>query len=228
MDKKKSKWVILKEMWKDPKKHAIICLCLYAIFFLGIFIMFKVMSITSSIKNENKETHELTELEMYKDMNNYEYNYNISLNGNTYYIEGTVYLNKEKFELKNNNTSFYITDNNQEYDNDYLNLEDSINLNLEMIKPNNIYLILKDLNPTSTTEYKDMTKKEVYNLKLDRIKDILRNTYNNYEENIVINIYSQNKEINKIEIDINTQELTETIEIEYLNIGNIKDFNINS
>ncbi len=229
MEKKKSKWTILKEAWHDPKKHAIICLVLYGIFFLSVFLIFKITELASSLKNQENDTYtQINAIDSYKDMDNYEYTYNINYNGNIYKIEGTIYKEKEKFTLTNTKDNFYIENNYKEFDNNYLELENKININLENLKPYNFYNIINNIEPNETTEYKDGSKKEIYNLKMENIKDILKQNYSNLSDDVIITLYSENDKINKIEIDIDTSLLKENIVIEYKNIGNISDFSINS
>lgn len=229
MEEKKSKWKIFKEAWHDPKKHAIICLILYAIFFLSIFVIYKITEITSSIKYEDNDKYqEESILEKYKKMDNYEYSYKINYNNIIYNIDGTIYNKYEKFILNNTKENFYIENNGLEFDNNYLELENKLNLNLENLKPYNIYNIINDIEPNETTEYKDGSKKEIYNLKLENIKGILKQNYSNLSDDVIITLYSENDKINKIEIDIDTSLLKENIVIEYKNIGNISDFSINS
>lgn len=227
MEKKKSKWEIFKEAWHDPKKHAIICLILYAIFFLSIFIIYKITQITSSIKYEDNDNYqEESLLEKYKKMDNYEYSYNINYNNIIYNIDGTIYNKYEKFTLNNTKENFYIENSESEFNNNYLELENKLNLNLENLKPYNIYNIMNDIEPNETTEYKDGSKKEIYNLKLENIKDIYKDNNYNLSDEVIFTIYSDNNNINKIEI--NAYSIKENIVIEYKNIGNISDFSINS
>ena len=214
MEKKKSKWTILKEAWKDPKKHAIICLILYGIFFLFIFLWIEISNMIYKSKSNDEENIDV--LYNYKNMNNYEYNYTINNNGNIYLVDGKVYKEKEQLELKNTKESVYIENNEVEFDETYLNIENKINIYLDEITPDKIYSILKSIECTLEDN------KDICSTDTNTINQIF---INKYEDNktVEISVYKNSYNINKIEI--NVKELNNSIEIEYSNIGDVTDFN---
>ncbi len=212
----------LKETWKNPKGKALIKLCLYFLFMFSVIIFVNI----SSLNKPRKIIHD-----EYKKNNNdnYEYLEIININNKNFNIEGIRYKNKENIKIIELNKEINIENNT------ILNesiLENSLlnNLNFLNFQLDKIENILTQKQNSKSITYNDGSKKTEYLLNTSEL--------NLFKDNITVDYkivkYEKNNDIIKLEIDvtnlykaINKNINTSLITIEYKNIGNISDFNIN-
>ncbi len=220
MEKQKmSKWEIFKELWNNPKTHAIIVLGLWFLFIGAVILFLKISSIASS-STENNQTVQTDPLTSFNEMQSYEFNYtasDLSLNGLVYDDKYLLYLDNQKYYK--NNTLYKIGETIENSDEP------------EILKLNNqmLYNLIKDINPITNEEY------DSYLVPLISFINTYENTtvtdYNLSNYNVVINVYQKDDVINKVVIDltnyynykgISTESYILTIN--YYNINNISDF----
>ena len=208
---------VVKELWKNPKTHAIMVLALWLLF-IGIVII--VLNFQTSSSSNNTQTTDSTFDKSvskidFNNMKSYEFSYNTidaSLNGVYYDGKYLLYLDNNKYYK--NNTLYKIGQTISVVEEPGLLKIDS----------KFIYNLIKDINPITNNEY-DSYLVPLVNF----IKDFEKTNvvdYNLSSYNIIINVYE-----NKIIIDltnyykakgVNTESYVLTIN--YYNINNISDF----
>ena len=223
MEKKaetKSKFQILKELWQNPKTHAMVVLGLWLIFIGGLILFLKISSIISMETPSNQLENNIDPLKQFNDMKSYEFNYmsnDLSLNGTVYEDKYLLYLDNQRYYK---NKSLYKISNNIENSNEP-----------EILKLNNkmIYSLIKDISPISNEQY-DSYLVPLINF-IDTYEGITTNDYNLSSYNIVINVYKKDDIINKVVIDLTNYYKYKganidnyILTINYYNIDNISDF----
>lgn len=205
-----------KELWKNPKTHAVMVLALWFIF-IGILSIF-LMSMNSSNKTitRSEKVSEDLENNSLEKITSYEFTYNlgnIQLNGLWYRGKYLLYL-----------------DNNKYYKNDILyKITESIEVSKEpellKIDNNMINSLIKNIDPIKNNEY------ESYYVPLAKFINVYENVDStDYSYNITINLYKQEK-VNKITIDLTNYYKVKgmtsdnyILTIKYFNINKINDF----
>lgn len=230
-EKELTKWQKIKKAWKEPKTHALMTLGLYAIFFISIFLVVKIRGLILEVKYDkpNIEYEKIETIDKYKDLDNYEYKYTISKNSDTYILNGTVYENKEKLKVEGNNKIYYLNTESEIYIQEYIDLENKLSINLVNLKPEYIYNYIKTAKLIDKTEYKDLTKKEIYEISIKDLKELFKLNVENSNVLGNLTVLSDSENINSIEISFINNEYFKTykILIEYTNIENVRDFEIN-
>ena len=175
-EKELTKWQKIKKAWKEPKTHALMSLGLYAIFFTSIFLVVKIRGIILDAKYDkpNIEYEKVEVIDEYKELDNYEYKYTITKNNDTYVLNGTVYKNKEKLKEEGNNKIYYLNDESEIYPQEYIDLENKLGINLTYLNPEYIYNYIKISKLIDSTEYKDSTKKEIYEISIKDLKELFK------------------------------------------------------
>lgn len=230
-EKKLTKWQKIKKAWKEPKTHALMSLGLYAIFFTSIFLVVKIRELMLEAKYDkpNMEYEEIEVIDEYKDLDNYEYKYTIIKNNDTYILTGTVYEEKEKFKIEGNNKIYYLNTESEINTQEYIELENKLNINLINLAPKYLYNYIKSSKLIDSTEYKDSTKKEIYEIAIKNLKDLFKINVEESQSTGTLTILSDNDYINSIEMSFINNEYFKNykIIIEYSNIENVRDFDIN-
>lgn len=223
-DSNQTSWFsILKELWKVPRYKSLITLGLYGIFFLSIYLIILI----SSMFNKPEENYEIDPIDMYSQMESYEYIYDIKSNLYTYEVNGTYVNGKDNFSINNND--FYIENNIISAKNIQINLPEVLSIDLLMIRPNILANIFTKENLKSKTEYENGNTKEIYNvLVTDFNITFLQEPYDS-SKYIEFTVYIEDNLIKEINIDlseimqvVNSNIQSYTIDISYSNINNIK------
>lgn len=231
----------LKELYGNRRYRALFTLGLYAIFFLIVLAIF--VSGKSSYNENLDDNKDLTTLDKFRAVNNYEYYYNVEKVVGTdtiyYNIEGKRYLNKEVFTIKNDINGYYIEDNILYVTRDNIKektLQRPLSVDFTKLKPFNIVDLIKLASLESTTSnYSDDTIKNSYLLP---VKDFVRLYFNERVEDkdnsfVGINTYEKDGNITKIEMDLTNADKYENyiidfhkLELNYKNISFVKDFTV--
>ena len=185
MNKLKNAYNYIKEKLQNRKTRAATILFLYLIFFIFVFIF--VSSVPKNSKNisESKVNQNYS---VYDD--NYEYTYGIDIkylsNNLKFLITGKIenLIQNETVKLYNEKTNNY-----------------EITLDYEIINPllldlKNIVSYVNNTDYEFLTNYKDGTIQKNYLINLNKIDSNLKN-----DENIEINVFEKNSNIDKITID---------------------------
>lgn len=217
---KKNKLEIIKELWQNPKTHAIIVLGLWLVFIAILILFLKISSILGTDTNDNKQVNTLNPLESFNEMTSYEFNYtasDLSLNGLFYKDKYLLYLNNQKYYK--NNDLYKIGET----------IEKAVEPEILKLDNKMIYSLIKDVTPINNTDYDSYLIPLVTFISTYENQTV--NDYNLSTYNVVINTYKNNDVVNKITIDltnyykykgINTDSYILTIN--YYNINNISDF----
>ncbi|MFV0249552.1 MAG: hypothetical protein ACK5HP_00725 [Bacilli bacterium] len=210
----KNKLETFKELWNNPRIHALMVLGLYAVFFVIIFIY---ITISKNTTNQNVEIKD--SLETLNNMNSYEYHYKYEINNEITNINGIKYNDINEFSIENN--KFTIVNNKIEGE---VSIDDKLYI-LEIL-PNYIYSYIKLNNNLNETTYSDNTIKKEY---IILIKEIKQYFGTESDENITVTTYEEDNQIYKIELDLtNIVEEEYLITINYENINNIINYNSTS
>ena len=211
----------LKEMLKNPKKKALVQLCLYAIFFIFVAILLRGA--------DNKPTKIIEEqkspIEFYEDMESYNYKVTYTNFDKVDTIDGTYVDNISIFDF--NNFKYYYEEDLYIIDNDSYYLMD-IEYNISKIFNNNLINIIEDLEEESKTTYKDGTIVTNYTIDSNELYNYLFDLEYNYDNKCTITITENENEIYNIIIDTTNLGLNLTkIEVEYSNMNMIEDLEFN-
>lgn len=230
-EKELTKWQKIKKAWKEPKTHALMSLGLYAIFFTSIFLVVKIRGLILDAKYDkpNIEYEKVEVIDEYKELDNYEYKYTITKNNDIYVLNGTVYKNKEKLKEEGNNKIYYLNDESEIYPQEYIDLENKLGINLTYLNPEYIYNYIKISKLIDSTEYKDSTKKEIYEISIKDLKELFKINVEKSNALGTLTVLSDRNNINSIEISFINNEYFKTYKvlIEYSNVENVRDFDIN-
>jgi len=224
----------IKKLYDNRRYRALVILGFYAIFFIIVIAMIN-MSKTEVI---NKDYEELTTLEKFGKINNYEYTYKIeqTIDGEIIHhnIDGKRNINKEIFTIENNMNTYYI-DNNEIYvvrDNNKEKVDNPLNINIWAFQPNNISDFLKSsVLQSTTTDYQNNTIENTYALPLRYFVKFYFNYEMEDEERFVsIIVTEKNDNIIKIEMDFTNIDMSNDynifdynkLEFNYKNIGNVE------
>lgn len=229
MSDKKSTFKIIKELWKNPKTHALMVLGIYAFFFAIVIIY---IQIGSSIKNtEPNINNNYSSLDNLNNMKTYEYKYlitKVTNETNIINVEGIKYNNQNSFKILNDNQTYYIEDDlikpNDLFPDDLYLLE---------IEPNKIYEYILANDKYSEIEYSDGSKKIEYLISLNDIKTELDIYEQLNDDQIKITTYEEDNVIYKIELNLSeyvklkNEEINNyNIEINYTNINKISNYKV--
>lgn len=229
----------IKELYNNRKYRALIILGGYAIFFLVVIMMINL----SKTEVSGTDFKELTTIEKFKEINNYEYTYKVekTLNDEIVYcnIMGRRNINKEIFNIENDTNTYYI-ENGETYivqDNNKEKMNDSICINLLVLQPSNISNFLQSSTlQTTTTNHQNNTILNTYSLPLkDFIKLYFYEEIDDEENFVSIITTEENNNIIKIEMDFTNigiyEEYTidfDKLEFNYQNIGKVEEIIINN
>lgn len=215
---------IIKENLKDPKKKALTQLALYFVFFFFVAILIRV-SDNVSVPPVSKLEEEKTPIEIYAEMDSYNYKVTYTNINKIDIIEGTYYNNTSLFTY--NNLKYYYEDFLYIIDNDSYYLS-NIEYNISKVFSSNLNNIIKELEEESKTTYKDgkvVTNYTIDSNKLYKYLFDLESTYDNLSR---ISITEEEDVVTNITIDLTSLNINLTkIEIEYSNIDNIESLEFN-
>ncbi|MBP3921041.1 MAG: hypothetical protein J6D28_05705 [Bacilli bacterium] len=208
-------------LWDNPRYKSIIKLSIW-------FILILILSLVVRISNNNEpnkpvqnpDIKETTPKQQLQKINNYEAIINIDEQTLT-----TKKTNNKELITYQNNTYYY--ENNNLIIGEY----NEFIFKTLFFNPNNIYLLIENIDEEYTTKYKDGTY--ITNYKVPT-KIFIKNYNNNYiETEEFINITLEgNKETNKITINLNNIQLIEptininNITINLNNVNNIQEINV--
>lgn len=230
MKEKKERFKIFKklhEYWQIPRYRSLITLGLYLLFFATIILYANIMNGIS----DNKEEKYIDPLTIFKNMNNYEYNYEINISSDelsSYTISGIRYQEQDNFQIMNSN--FYIRDNIIYSLDSTKDITDMIKIDLLLIRPNYIYEFLNRSTSKNKIEYQSGEEKVIYKVPVKNFNvAFLQSIDESNIEEVEITTYEKNNQIYQIDLNIyNLMKLVDsninsyTIKINYSNINNIK------
>lgn len=207
------------EIFKNPKKKALVQLAFYAVFFAFVFIVLGISNSNNNYTNNYQDNNIDNVLNTDNDKIN-SYSYVISIDDEV--IMGTYFNDTSIFTYKDNN---YYIENNLVYaiNNDSYYLS---HIEYDIVKILNINELIENREEYSTTTYKDGKKISNYILSSN---DFYSFYYGNTPDSLFDIFISAEKindvvtyvEITNINSDINT------IKIEYSDINEIESLNFN-
>lgn len=216
---RESDWYIkFKELWANPKTHAMIVLAFWLIFMVVAIVLVRVTTNTSvpTQKIEKVATS-------FASVQNYDFTYktnDLEING-SYYDDATIfYLNNKRYYAKDN--VYLIDDKVQKLD----------NFDLSVLKLNSKVLnnLVSGITPAENNDFKQyiVPLDRFINLyELDTDMDLSKAaTYN-----ITVSVYTKDKAINKVILDLSSYYTLKTgtnvsypVTINYYNVNNVSDF----
>ena len=147
-----------------------------------------------------------------------------NINNQVYNVEGIRYENKELLEIK---------ELHKEYINNFENIKQLYNFDIRYLRLENIEDLIYNLDSTRNISYNDGSSKVTYEV---LSSDFKINDLDNYVDNLTNKVevtYDRNNTIEAVDIDltnkmkkINKNIKNYRININYKNIGNIRDFAI--
>lgn len=220
----------LRELWKVPRYKSFIVLGLYFAFFLFVIIY---STIVRSLNSNMPETVKMDATTRLSIMDNYEYEYDVKAitpNGIFgYTVSGMRYNGNDNFEILNND--FYIADNIIYSVDENIDINSIVQFDLLAIRPNRIYEFLKESTLTDKIEYESGDIKYIYTIPVKNFNiAFLQGIDDDNTDTVEITLYEEDDYITEIDLNIvslmklvDSSVLSYTIEIEYSNIGNIKN-----
>ncbi len=189
----------IKELLKTDRGRGLFKLGVFVIFFIFIAVMFH-----SGEDIQPVPIVEKTPFEKYSEMTNYTYQYKYL----DTVIDGKVYRNI---------LYFTIGDNNYRVENDIVYLNDEVStLDKEYLYDNHKIssLIDKDRIISKNEDYSLSITSTTYSVDLNKVDNVY--------DSMNITLFEQEKEINKVVIDITKDELKSSIEINYSLVNQTK------
>ena len=212
---------------KNPKKKSLIMLAGYGVFFIFVFIIIATGNTTNNNTNykdylEKKDNSIEQDSKDNNIVNSYEYLCKVNDNEKITEVSGTKSSNKEIITI--NGTRYSISDDE----------EVDVPINIEVFNYNNIENLLNERTAKEATTYEDGTSKSIYNINVKEYFDSIKENDKCVDIdcsniNIVLTLNRNDKgQIEKVIIDLNNYYKHKYLmEINYTNINNIKDININ-
>lgn len=225
----------LKELWANPRGRAAILLGFY-----GIFLLFVVGGVRTSLSNEPTNVPEEPEVKeessSFADMTNYEYDMKVSKNN-----EVAVFVGKRNgiYNL------FVNTMTNQSYYMEERMIYKVVNgvksplseplyqIDITKFQPDFIAELLKQSTLDYTTNYASGVIKKNYILSLPAFMKLMYGTTVSSNEIVTITMTEKDKKIEQVELDLlgyqKTVDANSTamkIEITYKNIDEVEEFHI--
>lgn len=187
------------DLLKTPRGRAIIKLGLYLVFFVVIAVLFHASNSTSNTK---PDVPKKSALEVYSDMTNYEYTYLY----NDTLMNGKVYRDSLYFEI--NEDAYYVNKNVYK-----VNKETN---EIEPVELDKLYYIDNHMISNYIKKGNIIGKNEDY------MNNVISITYgiDNEDEKLNVTTYEKDELIFKVVLNIDTN----TIEINYSNIGKVSNF----
>lgn len=228
------KKVDFKSLFVDKQKRAILVLVIYAIIIVAIILLIKTRSSNQSSTNnevnnntnnqviENKEV-EKKENESFSllDNNNYEFNFTVTKNDEVLVINGKRYDDKA-----------YLTETHDDIVDEFIGLINEIKLkHTNYSYMNNYYIDILN-NDIVKAIVSESNNGELSNYQLSKIVNYHDELSNKDSVNKVITTIKNNN-VTGIEIDLSNfisdiegNEITEIIKLEYNNFGLVDDFDV--
>lgn len=187
------------DLLKTPRGRAIIKLGLYLVFFVVIAVLFHASNSTSNTK---PDVPKKSALEVYSDMTNYEYTYLY----NDTLMNGKVYRDSLYFEI--NEDAYYVNKNVYK-----VNKETN---EIEPVELDKLYYVDNHMISNYIKKGNIIGKNEDY------MNNVTSITYgiDNEDEKLNVTTYEKDELIFKVVLNIDTN----TIEINYSNIGKVTNF----
>ena len=203
------------ELWRKPKYHALMALGLWFLFFFLCFLSLFIMNSLKKPVVYNK-TYSID------NMDNYECNYQITINDKVYNLTGNRYKNKELVELLNPMKTYIIVDNQK--------IDLLKGIDFVALRPDNIALLLDDALDKKTITYENNQTKDTYQIKGSNLKIIDTSIK---DESVYLSILKNKSTVKEIVLDI-TQIMHKKdkkinnykIVMTYSKYGQISDFAI--
>ncbi len=236
-EEKFSFWKMLKEAWSNKRYRAMIILVFWFVF---LFIVAGGLRQTpKQTPLQEAELEKKDALEIYRDMDNYEFTTNLvyaDITTNQIQnreLEGRRYGYQEEFENKLNQTSYFI-DNGIVYKKSEGKLETSQEEFIEMtLKPDMTYRLLDGASLEATTNYKDGSILKTYTINLKKFIAIYHNSNSNAKGKITITTKEKDNQITEVTYDLlpfmNQQQAQYSaygITITYKNIGKVDSIHL--
>ena len=236
-EEKFSFWRMLKEAWSNKRYRAMIILVFWFIFLFVIAGGLRQAPKQTQLKEVEQEKK--SSLEIYRDMDNYEFTTNLTFADittnqlQTRELVGRRYNYQEEFEDKLNKTSYFI-DNGIVYQRSEGRLETSQEEFIEMtLKPDMTYRMLEDATLEATTNYKDGSILKTYTINLKKFIAIYHNSHSNAKGKITITTKEKDNQITEATYDLlsfmNQQQVQYSaygITITYKNIGKVDSIHL--
>ena len=212
------RYIKLKELWTNPKTHAMMVLAFWLIFMVVAIVLVRVMSHTSvsTSKVENVATS-------FANITGYDFTYktnNEEINGS--YYDGAIifYLNNKRYYYKDN---VYLID-------DEVQKVEGFDLNVLKLNSKLLNNLVSGITPALNDNFKQ------YIVPLDRFINLYEvDTDMDLSQaatyNVVVSVYTNNKVINKVVLDSSSYYTMKTgasasypVTINYYNVNNVSDF----
>lgn len=236
-EEKFSFWKMLKEAWSNKRYRAMMVLVFWFIFLFIVAGGLRQSPKPTTIKETEQEKKDA--LEIYRDMDNYEFTTILTfadLTTNqlqTRELVGRRYGYQEEFENKLDQTNYFI-DNGIVYKKSEGKLEATQEEFIEMtLKPDMTYRLLEDASLEATTNYKDGSILKTYTINLKKFISIYHNSHSNAKGKITITTKEKDNQITEVTYDLlsfmNHQEAKYSaygIAITYKNIGKVDSIHL--
>lgn len=147
-------WKTLKELWKNPRTHALLVMGIYALFFGILFLLLNI-----------KSTHNtyVTAETYFSQLTSYDYQMIIKVESQIYHLQG---------KRENGSETFYV----EEMENTYQVLNGNIvdenqitvsSFDWNLVAPTKLSQLMKNGVVNATTNYKDGSQKTEYEVNCD-------------------------------------------------------------
>lgn len=211
-DKIKNYINLCKEYWKNPRYNALMKLGLWFVFL--IFVSFFLRSGLSSQKRYYEQSENNNPLKIFNEMENYNFEYNVTYNLDNLKIKGSNYKNTMLYTIQNDNNIYYA-DNDKYYrliNDKKIDFKNTLPFNICMIKPKIIYQLIKLGELDYTKENSNQSKEEGYKIKLSDYVRLVEGKQINSDDVITINYLIEDGTITTVGLD-----LTNYIKLSYSN-----------
>ncbi len=236
-EEKFSLWNLIKEAWKNKRYRSILILFFWFVFLFAIAGGVRNTK-TPVVSSEEQEVPK-TALEVFRDMDNYEFSSHLSwteFETNTIKerkLNGSRVQYQEIFENLETKTNYYV-DNGIIYKKNDNGLETTQEEFLEItLKPDMAYRLLDAATLEATTNYKDGTILKTYTISLKKFIAIYHSSKSNKEGTITMTTKEKNNQIIEVSYDLlDFMNMTEAkysgygLAITYSNIGKAKEIHM--
>jgi len=213
--KENEKVIKIKELWNNPRSHDIMVLIFWLLFIFFVIIFVRSMGSSTSAPKEAKIINDFNSMKSYE----FTYKTNDNVINGEYYNGGILfYLDNKKYYFNNN---VYLID-------DKVN---SINYDLGVLKIDSKFLS----SLTSGITASDNKTFKQYIVPLDRFISLYEidtdaDLSKAVSLNVIVSVYLNNNEINKVVLDLSNyysfkgNNITYPVTIYYYNVNNVSDF----
>lgn len=216
----KQVWANIKLIWANRQYRSAIKLFLYLIFMATVLIMINM----NTSQNINNQVNIKTPLELFGDLDNYQYQTIINKNNELTVLDGNYFNSENNFTV--NNIDYKYKDNQiyLKLTNEVLTTE-SVLFNVFNLTPTTLQRMINKSEEVSKTNYKNGMIEINYELSVKDFSKIYAGQNINNDEVIAITTRLENNNINRVSLNmINYLKIidptinTYLIEINYLDI----------